>query len=259
MKVPRYLLLLLLTGLFPGGHSAHAQRTYYVQEFAGSTVLLTNGDTLQGALSLHHSEDVVRITFPDNTMSTLSAVAIESFAVKGEKQQRRSAEQYDFFDARQGYYYGVPWYSGPGIGRQIRRGRVDAELVRVYRTYRWNHDNDYSDFKSPGFFEQLSSGPNVLLRREVQIEKRAYMGPGGYGAAGAYSGTYVEIDDKFYLGMPNGNVLPLRSPRKDLLAIFRQQAKQIEKYAKDNRLNFTEAKDLAFIVNYANSLQKDAK
>ncbi|MCB2410128.1 hypothetical protein [Hymenobacter lucidus] len=254
MTTLRFLFLFLLTGLLAA--PAQAQRTYYVQEFAGSTVLLTNGDTLQGPLTLHGGEDVIRITMPDNTVSTLSAVAIESFAVKGEKQQRRNVDGYDFFDTRRGYYYGNPVINPGMISPTSRRARVSADLVRVYRTYRWNHDNDYSDFKSPGFFEQLSNGPYMLLRREVQVEKRAYSpGPYGYGGAPGYNATYIDIDDKYYLATPTGNVRPLRSVKKDLLAIFKPQAKQIEKYAKDNNLSFTQGRDLAFIVNYANSLQ----
>lgn len=248
----RFVFLVLLTALLAAGHPARAQRTYYVQEFAGSTVLLTNGDTLQGALALHHSEDVVRVTLPDNTISTLSAVSIESFAVKGEKMQRRDADGYDYYDARQGYFFGSPATYGNGLRP---RRRVDTGLVRVFRTYRWNHDNDYSDFKSPGFFEQLSNGPYVLLRREVQVERRAMPAGGYYGGMPGYSGTYIDIDDKFYLATPTGSVRPLRSVKKDLLAIFRTQARQIEKYAKENDLNFTQGRDLAFIVNYANSLQ----
>ncbi|TGE20006.1 hypothetical protein [Hymenobacter elongatus] len=257
-------LLALAVGL-GGSAVATAQRLSLTQQFAGSTVLLTSGDTLQGPLALHRTEDVILITLPDNTVSTLSAVAVQSFAVKGQKDDRRNGYD-DFYDSRSGYYYGNPYYSAPP---RERRERVDTSLVRVFRTFRWNHDNDYSDFKSPGFFEQLSGGPNILLRRESLVQRTAsYNDPlyrGGYGGYGnpyggpRQMGSYNEIKDVFYLGMPSGNVLPLRNPKKDLLAIYRQQAKQIEQYAKGNKLSFTDARELAFIVNYANSLQKEAK
>jgi hypothetical protein len=259
----RFAFLCLLLGLLLGPARTRAQRNSYVQQFAGSTVLLTSGDTLQGPLALHHAEDAVLITMPDNTVSTLSAVAVQSFAVKGEKEQRRNGFN-DFFDARQGYYYGNPYYNG--VTPRQRRERVDTSLVRVYRTYRWNHDNDYSDFKSPGFFEQLSRGPQVLLRREVLVERPVNYAPspygyGGYGYGGVprYGGSYTEIQDKFYIGTPAGNVVPLRNPKKDLLSVFRAQAKQLEQYAKENKLSFTEARDLAYLVNYANYLQAQAQ
>lgn len=248
---------------------ALAQRANFVQEFAGSTILLANGDTLEGPLVLHRNEDVVRMTMPDNTISTLSAVAVQSFAVKGEQHDRRRDAFYydDFYDARRGYYYGSPaFFNGP---LPKRRERPDTSLVRVFRTYRWNRDNDYSDYKSPAFFEQLSSGPTVLLRREALVERPVYAnGPYGYGYGGGfggypyggasrYAGSYSEVKDNFYLGTPTGSIIPLRNPKKDLLSAYRKQARQIEQYAKQNNLDYTNARELAFIVNYANSLTGD--
>lgn len=270
MKILRSVLsagaAALVLSLFPASF-ALAQRSNFVQEFAGSTILLANGDTLEGPLVLHRNEDVVRMTMPNNTINTLSAVAIQSFAVKGEQfDGRRDAYYYDdFYDARRGYYYGSPaFFNGP---LPKRRERPDTSLVRVFRTYRWNRDNDYSDYKSPAFFEQLSSGPTVLLRREALVERPVYAaGPYGYGGAygggyptgpSRYAGSYSEIKDNFYLGTATGNIIPLRNPKKDLLAAYPKQARQIEKYAKQNNLNFTIARELAFIVNYANSLSEE--
>ncbi|UOQ70700.1 hypothetical protein [Hymenobacter cellulosilyticus] len=141
-------------------------------------MLLTSGDTLRGPLVLHCNEDVIRLIMPDNTVNTLSAVAVQSFAVKGQKDDRRDYYD-DFFDTRMGYYSGSPYYNRTPF--RPRRERADTSLVRVFRTYRWNHNNDYSDFKSPGFFEQLSSGPHILLRREMLIERVVNNGP-MYGA-----------------------------------------------------------------------------
>ncbi|UOQ51468.1 hypothetical protein [Hymenobacter cellulosivorans] len=263
MKRLRYSLvssLLALAATVGGSVGAHAQqRASFTQQFAGSTVLLTTGDTLRGPLALHRNEDVILLTMPDNTVNTLSAVAVQSFAVKAAKRDNNLVYQ-DFYDTRSGFYRGSPYYDMPP--RRLLE-KTDTSLVRVFRTYRWNHDKDYSDFKSPAFFEQLSSGPNILLRREALVERVMNNGPMyggyGYGYGNPYgvprTSYYREIKDAFYLGLPNGNVLPLRSPKKDLLAAFRQQAKQIEQYAKDNKLDFTDARELAFIVNYANSLQ----
>ncbi|WP_426491844.1 hypothetical protein [Hymenobacter sp. 102] len=131
--------------------------------------------------------------------------------------------------------------------------------MRVFRTYRWNRGNDYSDFRAPGFFEQLSSGPIILLRREGLVQRPINSGLGpyggyGYGMPGRTVGYYTDVQDSFFLGLPNGNVLSLRNPKKDLLAYFHDQARRIEQYAKDNKLSYTDARELAYIVNYANSL-----
>ncbi|UOQ77070.1 hypothetical protein MUN84_21885 [Hymenobacter sp. 5516J-16] len=67
-------------------------------------------------------------------------------------------------------------------------------------------------------------------------------------------GYYTDVKDSFYLGLPNGNVLTLRNPKKDLLNYFHAHSRQIEQYAKENKLSYTEARELAYLVNYANSL-----
>jgi len=263
MKTTRFFPALLLLLLFTG--AAGAQTQTLVQQFAGSSVLLANGDTLEGPLVLNRQEDVVRVQLPDNTVSTLSAVAVQSFAVKGEQIDRRRNPYYydDFYNARAGYYYGNPFYSSMPLRR--RQERPDTSLVRVFRVYRWNHGNDYSDFKSPGFFEQLSNGPMLLLRRESLVQRAAnYGSPYGMGGMGGYGGYpyggmpgtrfYTDIKDDFFIGTPDGTIIPLRNPKKDLLNVFRQQSRVIEQYVKTNHLDYTVARELAYIVNYANSL-----
>lgn len=249
------LLVPALLLIAHGATHAQANGTGFVQNFAGGTVLLASGDTIEGPITFHRSEDVILVTMPDQTVSTLAAVAVQSFAVKGE--QGNNLRQYDnFYTARQGYYHGNPGYNRPA-GRRV----LDAGQVRIFRVYRWNRGNDYSDFRSPAFFEQISGGPNVLLRRETLIQRPMnYASPYGYGM-GAYGmgmprtiGYYTDVKDAFYLGLPDGNVLSLRNPKKDLLNAFRQQSKLIDKYAKENQLDYTKAQDLAYIINYANSL-----
>ncbi|TGE04236.1 hypothetical protein [Hymenobacter fodinae] len=250
------LLLLCLT--------ANAQRggQGFTQQFTQATVLLSTGDTIAGPLALHRSEDILTMTMADNTVRTLPAVNVQSFAVQGERYNRQREQYYydDFYAMRQGYYYGNPYFNSLPVPR--RRERPDTALVRVFRVYRWNRDNDYSDFRTPGFFEQLSSGPTILLRREGLVQRPVMNNsPYGYGygygvpyGMGRPMGYYTEVKDSFFLGLPDGNVLPLRNPKKDLLSFFHGHSRQVEKYAKDNSLSFTDPRELAYIVNYANSL-----
>ncbi|UPL50761.1 hypothetical protein [Hymenobacter sublimis] len=244
--------------------AAQAQRggQGFTQQFNRATVLLSTGDTIAGPLALHRSEEMLTMTLNDNTVRTLPAVNVQSFAVQGERYERSRERYYydDFYSMRQGYYYGNPYFNTLPPPR--RRERPDTTLVRVFRTYRWNRDNDYSDFRAPGFFEQLSGGPIILLRREGLVERPiTYNGPygyGGYGYGGGLPGRamgyYTDVKDSFYLGLPNGNVLTLRNPKKDLLNYFHTHSRQIEQYAKENKISYTEARELAYLVNYANSL-----
>jgi hypothetical protein len=258
----RPILALALTSLLTAV-TARAQRPF-VQEFAGATVVLTSGDTITGPLALHSDRDLLLLTMPDQTVRTVAALAVAEFLVKGEKSQPGNYydQYYDFYEARRGYYYGNPGWGAMPVSRRAQR--ADTARIRVFRTFRWNRGNDYSDFKSPAFFEQLSRGPVVLLRRESLVERtmtandpffRPYYGFPMGGLPRGPIGTYVSVRDQFFLGTPQGGVVSLRSPKKDLLAYFKPQANQIERYAKENKLSFNDAHELAFIVNYANSLR----
>ncbi|GAA4387137.1 hypothetical protein [Hymenobacter koreensis] len=245
-------------------YEVQAQRAL-VQEFTASTVLLTTGDTLNGPLTLHADRDLLLVVMPDQSVRTVSAVAVRAFAVRGEKTTRNSDyyNYYDFQDVRRGYYYGSPLWTMPPPPRQQRR---DTSLVRVFRTLRWDRGNDYSDFKAPAFFEQISNGPVMLLRRETLVERPINASPqfagaagfpyGGYGFPRGVTGYYTDLRDSFFLGTPQGNIVALRNPRKDLLAYFNKEARQLERFAKENKLSFTTARELAYLVNYANSLRE---
>ncbi|RSK43969.1 hypothetical protein [Hymenobacter rigui] len=248
--------------MFVCSFSSFAQRggEGFTQQFNRATVLLSTGDTLTGPVMLHRTEETLTMSLPDNTVRTLPAVNVQSFAVQGERYDQSRERFYydDFYAMRQGYYYGNPLYTLP-VPR--RRERPDTALVRVFRTYRWNRGNDYSDFRAPGFFEQLSSGPIILLRREGLVQRPVTSSAGpygyggyGYGMPGRTVGYYTDVKDSFFLGLPGGSVVALRNPKKDLLAYFRDTSRRIEQYAKDNKLSFTDARELAYIVNYANSL-----
>ena len=257
----RQLILLLLLLLPLATLAQRGSGQGFTQQFAQASVLLSSGDTVSGPLALHRGEDMLTMTLPDNTVRTLPAVNVQSFAVRGERYDRRREQYYyydDFYSMRQGYYYGSPFFTPMPTPR--RRERPDTTLTRVFRTYRWNRDNDYSDFRAPGFFEQLSSGPVILLRREGLVEQPiTYSNPYGYGYGGMPGrpmGYYTVIKDNFYLGLPNGNVVSLRNPKKDLLSYFRAHERQIEQYAKTNKLNYSDPRELAYIVNYANSLER---
>ena len=262
-----WLFPVIMVGLLGlGSPTARAQRggQGFTQQFNRATVLLTTGDTLTGPVQLHRTEETLLMELPDNTVRTLPAVSVQSFAVQGEQYDQSRERFYydDFYAMRQGYYYGNPLYTQP-VPR--RRERPDTELVRVFRTYRWNRDNDYSDFRAPGFFEQLSNGPIILLRREGLVQRPVTAtgpygyGGYGYGGAGRTVGYYTDVKDNFYLGLPSGNVISLRNPKKDLLAYFHGSSRQLEQYAKDNKLSYTDARELAYLVNYANSLSGKSK
>ncbi|KAA9326013.1 hypothetical protein [Adhaeribacter soli] len=202
--------------------SAWAQEQPFELSWRSGQLLLATGDTVSGSVTLTLPNDIVRVTQPNGAISAFSAVNVKSFLVEHEQNSGLSRHT-----------------EGP------------LTFKREYQSFLWNHDKDYSNFKSPAFFAVLQPGKNTLLMRE--IKERYYDNASG----SLYSNSRMErerIREKFYLLLPNQEIKPLRNPKKDLPEIYGKKGKQILTFAKENKLSFTEPLELARIVNYANSL-----
>ncbi|ALD21008.1 hypothetical protein [Hymenobacter sp. DG25A] len=238
----------------------------YVQHFAAATVLLADGDTIRGPLILHHNEDVIRITMPDKTVRTFSPIAVKSFTVKGEVDNNLTENQAypekkphpDDLSMRQIGYANSSGYSFNSRSSYKQAlplwlTRLDTLHVKVYRTYRWNRSQANSKFTLPVFFEQLSNGPVCLLRRQ-ELEKRVIRAYSNSSTYNQETRFYRPVKDLLYLGTPQGEVVPLRKPKKDLLGFYHTKSRQIQQYARQNKLDFSFSRELALIVDYANSI-----
>ncbi|RAK69896.1 hypothetical protein [Hymenobacter edaphi] len=247
--------------LFLLAHAAWAQRPL-VQQFAASTVLLTSGDTLRGPLTLYADRDVLLVQQPDQTVRTAAAATVRAFAVRGELTGTGDYLELtnDLPEPRRSAAYSTT-QAGPLPALLPQR---PVEATRVFRCLRWNHGDDYADYRTPAFFEQLSAGPVLLLRRQQLVERPVSstdpMFLSAYPAGGLPRGTVgylVTARSQFFLATPAGEIRPLRSPRRHLLAYFRAEAAQIEQYARQHRLSFCTSEGLARIVTYANWLRRN--
>ncbi|MFC5269658.1 hypothetical protein [Adhaeribacter terreus] len=220
-----YKILFLLFAAFFLPFSGIAQQNQYEITWRTGTLVLNSGDTIQGPITLTLPNDIVRITQANGSVSTFTAVNVKSFAVENEQETNR------FFR---------------------RRRNSPLDFKREYRSLMWNHDKDYSNFKSPAFFVALQPGNKTLLLRE-QIERRV----DNFSAYANYPGTRQAVEtrvEKFYLLTADERIIPLRNPKKDLPAAFPKKEKQITAFAKSNKLEFNDPIDLSRIVAYANSL-----
>ena len=125
--------------------------------------------------------------------------------------------------------------------------------LKVFRTYHWNYNQAQPNYTLPVFFEQISNGPVYLLRRQ-ELEKRVIRAYSNSGTYNQVTRFYRPVRDLLYLGTPKGEVVVLRRPKKDLLRFYQTNSRQIEQYARRNKLDFKYARELALIVNYANSI-----
>lgn len=241
--------LLLCIGLF-STVLANAQGARGVRlDFRYSRVVLTNGDTLAGPVSMRQEPDLLYLAQPDGSVRTLVPAMVAAFAVQGPLPVANSAVMYP--DASQ----------EPNVMRLFRT--IDLKPERL-------------DLRpEPTFFEQLSEGPVLLLRRQIVVPCQIALRMNGAGPVRAYGSmaggpgrpslpvpastpmqyrTVSKMQDVFYLAWASGEVRQLHHLRKDLLAAFPGQAQQIEAYAKAQNLGYTSAYELHQLVSYVNSL-----
>lgn len=117
-----------------------------------------------------------------------------------------------------------------------------------------------------GFYEQLSQGPGpvLLLRREKALPcdimipytpsiagrpANTFPGPTSTGYTGFVYQTTL------YLRTAAGTIVQLRKPQQ-LLKYLPKQAPLLRAYVRENSLHYANLRDLAFLVNYANTLLK---
>jgi len=226
----------------------------YIQQWARGSVVLTTGDTVDGPVAYHHDEETLEVRLRDGTVRTFAAVNVSYFIVTNEVKQRQQGYAGPIIGPS--YYGTYPYRSGlwppPGTGRS------DTSRVKLFVTYLWNRGNDYSDFRAPAFFQQLTDGNVRLLKRERIVERLVspadpYYRYSGYPYGGGY---YTDIQTQYFLADPQGNLTQLRNVKKDFLAYFGRNGKKIQAYAKENRLSFSQPNELLLIMRYADSLGK---
>ncbi|KAA9326014.1 hypothetical protein F0P94_16485 [Adhaeribacter soli] len=222
--------------LFVSGQQANAQRPLdFEMKWKNGILVLTNGDTIRGAASITLPHDLVVITSADSTVTSAIPANIRSLEVSDEQMK---------------------------VTYRLANGPIQQR--RIYKTFIWDRDNAYSNFRSPALFVMLVSGKHSLLLREERYERAPGQGRNlGASAVGAVGGVMAEqvtrmamnqfnLTEKFYLLSPNQELKWLRQPKKDLLAYFPEKKKEIMQFATQNNLSFTKPEHLARIVEFCN-------
>ncbi|WP_310396334.1 hypothetical protein [Hymenobacter sp.] len=229
-------------------------------EFQFSRVVLTSGDTLAGPVAVNLAADLLYLAQPDGTVRTLAPAAVAAFAVQGER----------------------PY---PALANTRNARLPDPREIRLFLTLPWSRKRGRPE---PVFFEQLSgTGPVVLLRRQHVVSRTVTLegtgGPGTVtgvnfpGAAGTSGGgrggrnpappaaaptrygTLIEMRDTYYLAFAQGGIQLLSAPKKDVFAAFPEYALKLQGYALEHQLDCNNARELADLVSYANSLAGSPK
>lgn len=187
------------------------------------TLILNNGDTLQGGASLILPNDVVKFATSNGTLGTFLPSEVSKLVVR------------------------KPFNSIP-----VRRSGEFLHHQREYRRYNWNRDQDFGTFTTPALFVVVVAGKyNLLLREEKQQQFTIGGNVNIHLAAKLAEDRVVE---KFYLALPNQQIIFLRHPQKDFLKHFPENKKAIKKFALSNRFAFDRIDHLAKIMAYCNTL-----
>ena len=132
--------------------------------------------------------------------------------------------------------------------RKVLFFEIFDETVHKYRRFFALPYTTTGAYKAPVFFELLEEGKMTLLTREF-LEHKTYSSP-------YYIGSYsrVILSNKYYFLEEDGTIAEFNGSRNDLLNLMGNQADNVEKYIKTNRLRFEDKYDFSKIIAYYNSL-----
>ncbi|MER2996979.1 hypothetical protein [Pontibacter populi] len=218
----RFLFFSALILLISNAAPAQTRVDIDIQIWPKGVVTLTSGKVLEGVVTYYRSKDVITISQPDNTLSSLSPVNVVQFEVSNGHSDRR----------------------------------------HLFRTIYWDKGEEYTDFKIPIFFEQILDGNTTLLMRESYHKRiiDPYLAekmdnrttdPMGYPIQGIY---YDQIKPQFYVMNGDGEVKGIHHMRKDFLNFCGKKATEIKSFVRKQKLNFEQPSDFIAIVNYYNTL-----
>lgn len=205
------------------GYTGLVRDAKLVEEWSVGKVYLANGDSVNGRITYHRAEEIVKVVNASGVVAEYTPKAVSGFETVDK----------------------------------------DIGLRRVFVTHKWNLGNDYSDFLAPAFFEQIVIGKYGLLRREAMVRKDMLDNPfysallGGSPIEPGIPRGVVYTDkrqDIFFLLMPDGKVKQLRDVKKDLRVVFGKKNSQMRPYIMQNNLKYTSLPDLLKIITYFNTI-----
>ncbi|QKG59269.1 hypothetical protein GKZ68_21555 (plasmid) [Hymenobacter sp. BRD128] len=226
------LVVIVLLGPCPG---LRAQENSLVNGrlFPEAALVLTTGTLLQGTLRLYPDQERVTLTCANDSTYSLPAQLVQGFAVKDPlRPQRAPQETY-----------------------------LSAE--RVFRSFPLAADEP-PPRAGWGFYEQLSHGPGpvLLLRREQALPLNLVVPsrPESAGSPQTAGPPLLIIKQvryvyrtRLYLRTATGGMIGLRKPQ-NVLKYLPQQAPRLRAYARENGLHYATLRDLALLIDYANTL-----
>lgn len=201
---------------------AQVRQEIDIQEWPAGTVTLNTGEVLEGSVTYYREQDIISVLDETGKLHSLSPVNVEQFEVQNEYGSRN----------------------------------------HIFKSIFWDQGKEFSDFKKPTFFEQLTDGNTTLLMREsyhkrnidpnlVESSNGMVHDPMGYPIDVLFAD---QIKPLYYVLKPDGDVMQLQSVRKDFLKYCGKRAGNIKSFVRKQKLRFDQPMDFTAIVNYYNTL-----
>ncbi|HTH56299.1 MAG TPA: hypothetical protein VL728_09655 [Cyclobacteriaceae bacterium] len=106
------------------------------------------------------------------------------------------------------------------------------------------------EYKTPFFFELISSGKLTVLSREMVETKTASSSHISYPPK-----IYRSLVEKYFLLKENGDIDAFRGKKKDWNELFSLRSNEVRNYAKQHKLDFSKKYQLKQIIDYYNLLE----
>lgn len=132
--------------------------------------------------------------------------------------------------------------------RKVIYFEIFDQTVKKYRSFFSLPYSPTGGYKAPIFFELLEEGKLTVLCREA-LEYRTY-------SSFYYYGTYSRLVMvyKYYLLDEDGNLVEFEGKKNEWTTLMGNYAEDVQRYARDNRLDFDDKYELGKIIAYYNSL-----
>lgn len=132
---------------------------------------------------------------------------------------------------------------------------ISFEIVdQSYKRTRQFFSLPYSiqgEYKTPFFFELISSGKLTVLSREAVETKTTSTGHIYYPPK-----IYYSLVNKYFLLKENGRIEDFRGRKKDWNELFSNRSSEVRTFAKEHKLDIGKKYQLKQMIDYYNSLFK---
>lgn len=216
---------LILVFSFILGSNAIAQN-FTRQDWSVGEVILTEGDTLTGAVSYYFNKEIIQVKGRDGLVRTFSPVNVARFRVFNEHRQE----------------------------------------FQTFRPFMYSPSPEEPAFKTPTFFEVVTEGKYTLIKRSNFVIRNldplpAYTSMGKYYEAYPTKQTDASLNNyqiarshAYYLLTPENEIMPLRHPKKNLESLYRDKAAPMKAFIRRRNLSYKNPVALTHVVQYFNHL-----